>query len=208
MNVFIEGFLLQASLILALGAQNLFVIDTGLKKNHHLLAATICAVCDVLLIVLGVVGVSAIIVKTPVFKVFVGTIGALFLLYYSALKLVEAYKGVEVKGEDASKKMSKRLVVMATLGFTLLNPHVYIDTFFLVGGYSTRFVELLDKLKFAFGAGFFSVIWFYFLAICSSKFSGSLTKEKNIRIASFITGIVLGILSIRLGLDSYYEFLD
>lgn len=206
-SIFSQGFLLQASLILALGAQNLFVIDVGLKRNNHLLAATICSICDVALILLGVLGVSALLVKTPVFKVIIGALGALFLLYYSFLKLKEVVFGFDTKTDGESEKLSKKLVVLTTLSFTLLNPHVYIDTFFLVGGYSTRFESLNDKLTFGFGAGFFSVIWFYFLAFFSSKFSTILTKERNLKIVSFCTGILLAYLAYMLGYDAYNEYI-
>lgn len=204
-QIFIQGFLLQASLILALGAQNLFVIDVGLKKNNHILAATICGVCDVLLILLGILGVSAFLVRTPSFKIIVGIFGALFLIYYSFLKLKEAIKGVKIKEQTEEVTSSRKLIAIASLSFTLLNPHVYIDTFFLVGGYSTRFENLTNKLIFGIGAGSFSLIWFYFLAFFSSKFSHVLTKEKNLRIISLFTGILLSYLGIRLGMDSFQE---
>ena len=170
MSIFTEGFILQASLILALGAQNIFVINVGLKRNYHILAATICALCDVILILLGVLGVSALLVNAPIFKIIIGALGTAFLMYYAFSKLLEAYKGFSSKRMSESEQLSKKLVVMATLGFTLLNPHVYIDTFFLVGGYSTRFETLSEKLIFGLGAGAFSTIWFYFLALFSSKF--------------------------------------
>lgn len=207
-NVFSQGFLLQASLILALGAQNLFVIDIGLKKNNHILAATICSICDVALILIGVLGVSALLVETPSFKVVIGTAGTLFLIYYSLLKLKEAICGLDNRNSGNTELLSKKLVVLTTLSFTLLNPHVYIDTFFLVGGYSTKFDSLGDKLSFGLGAGFFSIIWFYFLAFFSSRFSNVLTKEKNLRLTSLVTGLILSYLAFMLGLDSYKEFIN
>ncbi|EPZ49290.1 translocator protein, LysE family [Bacteriovorax sp. BAL6_X] len=206
--IFSQGFLLQASLILALGAQNLFVIDVGLKKNNHILAATICSICDVALILLGVLGVSALLVKTPIFKVGVGGVGALFLLYYSYLKLKESFFGIEMKKDGKTERLSKKLIILTTLSFTLLNPHVYIDTFFLVGGYSTKFESIKDKLTFGFGAGLFSMLWFYFLAYFSSRFSTFLTKEKNLKKVSFFTGLILAYLAYMLGFDAYRELIN
>lgn len=206
MKIFTQGFLLQASLILALGAQNLFIIDVGLKRNNHLLAATICAICDLLLIMIGVLGVSALLVKTDSFKVAIGLLGSLFLLYYASLKLNEAFRGSKKLPANEQTLVSKKVVVLTTLSFTLLNPHVYIDTFFLIGGYSTRFDVFSEKLIFGLGAGVFSALWFYFLAVFSSRFASILTNERNLRITSFITGVVLAYLAYKLGVESLKGF--
>lgn len=208
LQTFMQGFLLQGSLILALGAQNLFVIDVGLKRNHHLLAATICALCDLALIFLGVLGVSALIVKSPIFKLIMGILGALFLLYYSVVKFREFLHSCGYTQTKETQLLSAKLIVLATLSFTLLNPHVYIDTIFLIGGYSTRFEELNDKLIFGLGAGSFSTLWFFFLALFSARFSNLLTKEKNLKIISLTTSLILAYLAIRLGQDSYHEYLS
>lgn len=207
-SIFTQGFFLQASLILALGAQNLFVIDLGLKRNNHLLAATICSFCDVILILLGVLGVSSLLVKTPIFKVLIGILGSLFLLYYAILKIKEASTKVDTQKNDKTVLLSKKLVILSTLSFTLLNPHVYIDTFFLIGGYSTKFDQTISKLIFGLGAGFFSIIWFYLLAFFSSKFSNFLTKENNLRRVSFCTGLILAYLAYMLGIDAYHEYMN
>lgn len=205
MELFAKGFLLQASLILALGAQNLFVIDVGLKKNNHILAATICSICDVILIMLGVLGVSAILVKTPSFKAFVGLIGALFLLYYAILKFKEVIYGIKEESRKNKGQLTKKMVIISTLGFTLLNPHVYIDTFFLIGGFSTQYKSINHKLSFGIGAGAFSIVWFYFLALFSSTFSNTLTKERNLRIVSLFAGLILGYLAFSLGRESIID---
>jgi L-lysine exporter family protein LysE/ArgO len=202
LNVFIQGLLLQASLILVLGAQNLFVIEVGLKRTHHLLAATICAVCDILLIMLGVLGVSAILVNVAELKIAIGVLGALFLGYYAILKFKEVYHGVAPRVDSLNISRSKKNIILTTLSFTLLNPHVYLDTFFLIGGYSIKFDLQSQKIAFALGAGFFSILWFYFLAFFSAHFSKILSQDRNLKITSFITGMILGYLSIKLGWES------
>lgn len=208
MEFFTQGFLLQASLILALGAQNIFLIDIGTKKKNHYLAAAICSVCDMALILLAVLGVSGMLVKTIEFKVAIGLLGASFLLYYAVIKLVESIKGVSSESQDSQKfALSRRLVILTTLSFTLLNPHVYIDAFFLIGGYSTRFDLAQHRLLFGLGAGVFSIVWFYFLVTFSSKFSHILTKEKNLRITSLATAVILGFLAHKLGTESIVEFM-
>ncbi len=207
MEFFTQGFLLQASLILALGAQNLFLIDIGTKKKNHFLAAAICSVCDMALILLAVLGASGYIVKTIEFKVAIGLLGASFLLYYAVTKFAESIKGVKTNKNDQKFALSRRIVILTTLSFTLLNPHVYIDAFFLIGGYSTRFDLVQHRFFFGLGAGVFSIVWFYFLVSFSSKFSHILTKEKNLRITSFATAIILGYLAHKLGTESVSDFI-
>lgn len=207
-NIFFQGLVLQASLILVLGAQNLFLIDVGLKRNHHFLAATICAVCDLALIMLGVLGVSALLVNILELRIAMGLIGASFLLYYAALKFKEVIYGADLSEAKSEGRLSKKAIVLATLGFTLLNPHVYIDTFFLIGGYSTRFGVFSERIVFGLGAGVFSIIWFYLLALCSSRFSQTLKQERNLRIIAGVTGLILAYLALSLGWEAARELLN
>ncbi len=201
MQIIIGGILLQASLILTLGAQNLFLIDTSIKKNNHFLAAGVCTLCDVILIFFGIFSVSEFIASSPWFKVIVSVIGALFLLSYGFIKLSEAFSNKPMDKKYSKKKSSKRQIILTTLGFTLLNPHVYLETVFVIGGISTKYSTQLDKILFGLGAGGFSLIWFYFLAIFSSHFSTFLSHQKNLRIVSFVTGGVLCYLGAGLGLE-------
>jgi L-lysine exporter family protein LysE/ArgO len=208
MNEFLQGFLLQASLILALGAQNLFVLEMGLKRRYHLLIATICSICDIILILIGTLGVSSLISSVAELKIIVGFIGVAFLLYYAIVKIREfLYFSTKIQRQH-SAIYSKRKVVIMSLSFTLLNPHVYIDTIFLIGGYSTKFDTNMNKFIFGVGAGVFSALWFYSLSICSSKFSIFLRKDRVSMSVSLISGLLLAYLAYELGIDSYGEYDD
>ena len=88
--IFTQGFFLQASLILALGAQNIFVLNSGLRRQRHLLVAFVSAVCDALLIFTGVLGVATLFVQIPLLKIGLGFVGVGFLFFYGFLKLKEA----------------------------------------------------------------------------------------------------------------------
>jgi L-lysine exporter family protein LysE/ArgO len=90
---FLQGFSLQASLILALGAQNIFVLNSGLKKQRHLLVAFVSSVCDTLLVFVGVLGVATFFVEFPVLKIGLGIIGVVFLFFYGVLKIKEGLDG-------------------------------------------------------------------------------------------------------------------
>ncbi len=88
--VFLQGFFLQASLILALGAQNIFVLNCGLQRQRHLLVALLSSLCDMTLILIGVLGVASVFVQVPLLKIGFGVLGVGFLAYYGVLKLKEA----------------------------------------------------------------------------------------------------------------------
>lgn len=202
MVYFLEGFVLQASLIMALGAQNLFLIDIGIRKQHHFVAAFICAICDLVLVLIGVAGLLLIVVKIPAFKTIVGVIGAGFLIYYAALKFRSFLHRDNLSISTSETVFTRNQVIKVALGFTLLNPHVYIDTIFLIGGYSAKFQSLSDRLLLGFGAGSFSFVWFFSLVSFSSLFANFLIKPKWNRLLSLITSILLLYLGISLLIDS------
>lgn len=203
MELFIEGFLLQASLILALGAQNIFVLESGLKKQRHVLVATVCSICDAILILIGVIGAATLFVKVPLLKIIFGTIGVLFLSFYGFKKLKEAFDNKINVHEEQIGLSSIKKVILLSLGFSLLNPHVYLDTIILIGGYSAKFKSLSERFIFGSGAASFSALWFFGLAIFAGLMSTILKNPRNMRIVSIISGIILLILSFKLGSDVY-----
>ncbi|WP_372654363.1 LysE/ArgO family amino acid transporter [Halobacteriovorax sp.] len=207
MNEYIQGFLLQMSLILALGAQNIFVLEMGLRHKYQYMVAAICSVCDIFLVLIGALGVSNLISSVVELKIVVGTTGVLFLVYYGLLKIKEFLFFSKVKKKKISNTLSRKKVALMALSFTLLNPHVYIDTFFLIGGYAGKFDSQHKKILFGLGAGSFSCLWFFFLAGFASKFSIFLTKERVAKWVSLFTGLTLAYLAYKLGLDSYHEIL-
>ncbi|MFN7729672.1 MAG: LysE/ArgO family amino acid transporter, partial [Bdellovibrio sp.] len=123
LGVFLQGFLLQASLILALGAQNIFVLNSGLRRERHLLVALISSLCDTALIFVGVLGVATFFVQFPILKIGLGALGVGFLLFYGALKLREARNGIEISKTSIQATTVKQ-TILASLSFSLLNPHV------------------------------------------------------------------------------------
>jgi L-lysine exporter family protein LysE/ArgO len=200
MSQFFEGFLLQASLILALGAQNLFVLESGLYRRKHLLVATVCTLCDFSLVMIGVLGVSAVFVQLPLVRVIFGVLGVGFLFYYGLKKLLEA-KTTSGFHVGAEKKISRKKAVATALGFSLLNPHVYLDTIVLIGGYSSKFPAWQDRLGFGLGASAASGVWFYGLALAAAALSSFLQSPRAMRGVSLISGLVLLGLSFKLGSD-------
>ncbi len=200
LSIFIQGFLLQASLILALGAQNIFVLNSGLRRESHLLVAFVSSVCDALLIFVGVLGVATVFIQFPILKIGLGAVGVGFLFFYGTLKLKEANSRVEISQSTKQMKTTKQ-IILTSLGFSLLNPHVYLDTIVLVGGYSSKFSHLTERFYFGIGASSFSTLWFFGLALLASLLSRFLNNPKAMRIVSLISGLILILLALKLGGD-------
>lgn len=199
---FWEGFILQAGLILALGAQNVFVLESGLKRNHHILVASICTLCDVVLIGVGVAGAATLFARYPQLKQTVGMLGVGFLIHYAYLKLKEKHhEAVKQEGHG-----SKKGAIASALAFSLLNPHVYLDTQILIGGYATRIAGMDERYLFGAGAAVFSAIWFYTLAIGAAKMNRFFSDVKIRRVISICTGIILLLLAAKLGNDLFHWF--
>jgi len=202
MGIFTEGFFLQASLILALGAQNLYVLEAGLNRRRHLLVAAVCSICDVLLILLGVLGAASILVQVPWLKIFFGAAGVAFLAYYGVKKLFE--KSSVDSNETKVSNTAVAVIVSQALAFSLLNPHVYLDTIVLIGGYSTQFAESVDRVKFGAGASAFSLLWFFGLAFFAAAMSRFLHNKTAMRAISIVSGVILLLLSLKLGVDVWH----
>jgi L-lysine exporter family protein LysE/ArgO len=197
---FIQGFLLQASLIFAFGAQNIFVLESGLKKQKHLLVAVACTLCDFVLTMVGVLGAATIFVRMPMFKIFMGVIGVAFMLYYGLQKILA--KPVDMY-LPAHLPIETKKVITLTLGFSLLNPHVYLDTVVLIGSYSAKFQQLIDRAWFGLGASFASFIWFFSLVLLAATFSKFFINPKRMRTVSQISGIILICLAFKLAMQVY-----
>lgn len=201
-SIFFQGFFLQASLILALGAQNIFVLNSGLRRQRHLLVAFVSSVCDTALVFIGVMGVATVFIQIPLLKITLGFAGVGFLFFYGFMKLKEAKNKVEIS--QASKQTANiRQTILASLGFSLLNPHVYLDTVVLVGGYSSKFAELAERFYFGAGASVFSTIWFFGLASLASLGNKLLNNAKAMRTISLVSGFILIGLGIKLGMDVF-----
>ena len=157
MLAFLPGFFAGLGLIVAIGAQNAFVIRQGLKRQHVLAVVAICALADAALIALGIAGLGAIIQGVPWLLEGVRWFGVAYLTWFGIKSVRSAFKNqtMDTSGNEAG---SLKKAVLAVLGFTFLNPHVYLDTVILLGSISNQFAE--DRWIFGFGAMTASVVWF------------------------------------------------
>ena len=204
MENIILGFLTSGSLILVLGPQNIFVIEQGLKKNFIFTITTICAFSDVLLIFLGVFIYHAFDFITLKVEIFLNIILILFLLKFIMVKFKELQKNYEIKNRKQSQNIKN--IILKTLGFTYLNPHVYSDTVFVLGNLSKNFL-LLDKFYFASGASIASIIFFYSLGYMSSLFAQFIKKQNVWKYINFFIIVFMTLLIIYIIYETYNRLL-
>ena len=194
------GLLTGLSLIIAIGAQNAFVIRQGLSRSHVLLVVLICATSDALLIFLGTGGLGTVIQSKPDLLEFIRWFGVLYLTWFGAksVRSVLSHQSLEV-GEGTTS--SKKAVILSVLGFTFLNPHVYLDTVILLGSIANQFEE--DRWYFALGASLGSVLWFSAIGFGAKAASRFMSRPIFWKILDSIIAVVMFSVAIFLAL---YDF--
>lgn len=175
---FISGAALGASLIIAIGAQNAFVLQQGLRRQHVFVVAALCAFLDAALIALGAAGFGAVVSGSPVLASAAAWGGAIFLFGYG-LRSVLAARRDEVLAVDGpvTNEQTLRTAVMLTLAVTLLNPHVYLDTVVLLGSVAARYPGP-ERTAFAMGAMSASFVWFFSLAYGAGRLAPLFARPK------------------------------
>ena len=199
MEFLILGFLTGLSLILAVGAQNIFVIEQGLKKQYVFLVCLICSLSDLILIFLGIFLFEYF--KnyfTENVELFFNILLFIFLIYFIYGKVRSLYKSSEINFEDSN--LSLKNIIIKTLGFTYLNPHVYSDTVFFLGNFSKNFL-ITQKYFFGIGASFASFLFFFSLGYLAKFFSSYLINSKVWKIINFFIIIFMTVLSSYVFLD-------
>ena len=192
---FITGFSIGFSLILAIGAQNAFVLKQGLIRQNVFLVCLICAASDAILITLGVAGFGEIITEYPLVERLARIAGALFLFTYGVLNLYSAQTKTHALEPTKKIQTSKRKTVLTCLGFTWLNPHVYLDTVVMLGSISTQFE---NTATFALGAISASFVFFFSLGFGASKLTRYFEKPETWRVLENLIGILMIFLGITL----------
>lgn len=199
MRIFLEGAFLQASLIFAIGPQNIFILESGLRREHHLLVSFVCFICDLFLISIGVTLTGFIFLKYPLLKLILASLGIIFLCFHSVIKF-----NIKIFEQDEcqlNKKISLQNAITNSILFSLLNPYAYIDAFVLIGGYSSKFSDQLTRMIFGFGAATFSLIWFLFLAFFASYIVISLNQKRLLSFSSKAFAILLLFFAFNLSIN-------
>ena len=193
MSFLLLGFFTGFSLILAIGAQNIFVIEQGLKKQYIFLVCLICSVSDLILIFLGIFLFEYFrIYFTNFVELIFNILLLVFLAYFIISKLRFNYDNLILNLEN--KKISLINIIIKTLGFTYLNPHVYSDTVFFLGNLSKNFL-ITQKYQFGIGAAIASFLFFFSLGFLSKFLSKYLQNRKAWKYINLFIIIFMSILS-------------
>ncbi|AZH04569.1 arginine exporter ArgO [Proteus mirabilis] len=202
LTTFFQGFLLSAAMILPIGAQNAFVLQQGSKKQYHLMSAFLCALSDVILISGGVFGGSALLSQSEYLLLLITWGGVAFLLWYgwNAFKTALT-KEIELS-QHKNQVKSRWRVIVTLVAVTWLNPHVYLDTFVVLGSIGG---QLSAELRpwFTFGAVFASISWFFALSLLAAWFSPILSQVTAQRIINLFVGCVMWFIALQLAAQGW-----
>lgn len=186
----LTGFATGFSLILAIGAQNAFVLRQGLLRQHVFWLSLFCATSDALLIAAGVAGFGVITAAWPALPLVMSLAGAGFLIVYGATRLWAAYQGghqMEITGDGHS--LTKTLAIAAA--FTWANPHVYLDTLGLIGAISTGYEVVSDKVIFGIGAVTASFVFFFSLGYGARLLAPIMRSATAWRVLDLLIGLTM-----------------
>ena len=202
MTFLILGFFTGLSLILAIGAQNIFVIEQGLKKQYIFLVCLICSISDLILIFLGIFLFEYFkIYFTKNVELFFNILLFIFLIYFIYNKVRSLYKRSDINFESGN--LSLKNIMIKTLGFTYLNPHVYSDTVFFLGNFSKNFL-VSHKYLFGIGASIASFLFFFALGYLAKFFSNYLINSNTWKIINFFIIIFMTVLSSYVFMEIFY----
>lgn len=194
--IYKTGLLLGLSLITSIGTQNLFVIRQGLKKELPYFCALSCALCDALMIILGVTGISIILIKFPTIKLVILMAGILFLLIHGGSAFKRGLNKASIQAtlkqinNPDKKQISYSKLILLSLSFSLLNPQALLDTLIIIGGNANQYMHTY-KYLFVAGTITASFIWFIGLAFISHKFSTKLTRVRVWQMLEFFSATVM-----------------
>lgn len=201
-EIFLEGMLLQASLIFALGPQNLFVLESGLKRHYHLTVSFVCFLCDFSLIMLGVAGAATFFNHFPQIKIVVGLLGVVFLVLYGINKIRHDDEH-HLEFEGNGKRSCYKAAIISSIVFSVVNPHAYLDGVVLIGGYSAKYSALEQRLALGMGAATFSLIWFLILSIGASLMVPFFKSSRSMKFIMSTAGVILLFMSAKLSVDVF-----
>jgi len=190
LNVFFKGFSLGLGLIVAIGAQNAFVLSNALKKNHTLILVLACIVFDVIGITLGVAGIGAFVAgKEWLMNVFSWG-GAAFLLFYGFTSFQSAFKDQRMDSGAGEDRDNVKTLLLALMAVTFLNPHYYLDTVILIGSIAAHYVGG-ERITFWLGTISASFVWFFTLGFGAALLIPLFKKSITWKILDFSIGCVM-----------------
>lgn len=192
----LSGYFLALSLIMAIGAQNAFILRQGLLRQHVFILCLICAISDALLISAGIAGLGTLVSSSPTLMKVVSLGGAIFLFSYAALAFYRAWRPQALHAAG-SGGLSLKAAIAACLAFTFLNPHVYLDTVVLVGSLSAQYSGS-NRLLYGVGAILASTSWFFALGYGARLLQPIFARPAAWRVLDIVIGIVMAAIGVGL----------
>ncbi|MGJ7469711.1 arginine exporter ArgO [Kosakonia cowanii] len=200
LSYYLQGLMLGAALILPLGPQNAFVLNQGIRRQYHLMTALLCTLSDVALICAGVFGGSALLMQSPWLLALVTWGGVLFLLWYGFGALKTAFSpDIDLENADALRQ-GRGQIIATMLAVTWLNPHVYLDTFVVLGSLGGQLSEM-PKRWFALGTISASFLWFFSLALLAAWLAPRLRTATAQRVINILVGLVMWFIALKLAAE-------
>jgi L-lysine exporter family protein LysE/ArgO len=199
MSAFLPGFVLSLSFILAIGAQNAFVLRQGIRQEHVLLTVAVCCISEFVLIFTGVAGFGALTKALPWFGTAMRYGGAAFLLFYGAMSFKSAWVGADALSTQGQAGKSWKSVLVTCLALTWLNPHTHLDTVVLIGSISAQYGE--NRWMFGTGAFAASCLFFVLLGYGARMLAPVFANPRAWQVLDAIVGLTMW--SIALGLIIY-----
>ncbi|EIK98079.1 lysine exporter protein LysE/YggA [Pseudomonas sp. M47T1] len=185
---YVNGLLVAAGLIMAIGTQNAFVLAQSLRREHHLPVALLCVLCDAALVTLGVFGLASVLAHSPLLLGVARWGGAVFLLWYGAKALRRACSRQSLNQGEGNGQRSRRAVLLSALAVTLLNPHVYLDTVLLIGSLGAQ--QSVPSAYVA-GAASASLLWFFTLALGAAWLAPWLARPATWRLLDLMVAVMM-----------------
>lgn len=186
-----QGFWVSFGLIVAIGAQNAYVLKQGLLKQHIFWVCLVCFLCDFTLLSLGVLGLGSLIGQNKIATLSLAIFGAVFLLWYGFRSFRSAYQGgANLSVDGTHSQATLKQTIATTLALTLLNPHVYLDTLVLVGSIASP-LATTEKYQFLIGAVCASALWFFGLGYGARLLIPLFAKPNTWRVLDGFIGVVM-----------------
>ncbi len=200
LSYYFQGLMLGAALILPLGPQNAFVMNQGIRRQYHIMTAFLCTMSDVVLICAGVFGGSALLMQSPWLLALVTWGGVAFLLWYGFGALKTALgSNLELASTEVLRQGRWRIIA-TMLAVTWLNPHVYLDTFVVLGSLGGQ-LDAEPKRWFALGTMSASFLWFFSLALLAASLAPRLRTAKAQRVINIVVGLVMWFIAFQLACE-------
>lgn len=203
-SYYFQGLALGAAMILPLGPQNAFVMNQGIRRQYPLMVAGLCALSDLILICAGIFGGSAVLMQSPWLMALVTWGGVAFLLWYGFGALKTAFSQQLELANAEMLKQGRWRIIATMLAVTWLNPHVYLDTFVVLGSLGGQ-LAAEPKRWFALGTISASFIWFFGLALLAAWLAPRLRTAKAQRIINFVVGVIMWFIAFQLAKEGIHH---